>query len=705
MTFNSILSFSSAVLCSGLFLLVLFRDRRSFAHLTFACGMVALAVEAAFTGLSLRTSSTVEMIQWQGLRMVATALLPGIWFLFALTFGRPNHKEIIAKWLWAVFAAFIIPLALATVFGKIIFIAGNLSEQSSGWLLRLGWSGYLFYLFFIIWTVLILMNLERTLRDSAGRVRWQIKFMILGIGGLFACRIYSASQALLFSSLSQDLEMFNVVSLLFADLLIFIAFTRLRIFAMDIYPSQTVLYNSLIVFIVGIYLIAIGVLSKVVQYLDRSYNFPLEAFLIFLMLLGLTIALFSDKVRHRVQQFISRYFKRPRYDYRQNWREFTKRTVFLTETKNLCAVVAKMVAEMFGVSSATIWLLDETGEGISLGGSTVFSEAQARALKMRGKEAASLIGGMREQQEPLDFDHSENIWAAEFKRSNPDLLREARIRYCVRMVAGERFLGLMTLNDRIAGDPFSIEDFDLLKTVADQTAGSLLNLKLSADLHQAKEMEVFQRMSTFFAHDLKNVAFTLSLTIQNLPIHFDNADFRNDAVRTISESLGKINGMCSRLSSLSQKLELQRTRTDLNDLVKNTLLSLNGCLKVFPVQDLQPIPKVLVDAEQVQKVLLNLVLNANEAISEGGEVRVATIQQDGFVVFSVTDTGCGMSPEFVEKSLFRPFQTTKKKGMGIGLYHSKMIVEAHGGKIEVESEEGRGTTFRVLLPIHAPARD
>jgi signal transduction histidine kinase len=78
---------------------------------------------------------------------------------------------------------------------------------------------------------------------------------------------------------------------------------------------------------------------------------------------------------------------------------------------------------------------------------------------------------------------------------------------------------------------------------------------------------------------------------------------------------------------------------------------------------------------------------------------VTTEHQDGFIVLSVSDNGCGMSKEFVQNSLFRPFQTTKKQGMGIGLYHSKMIVEAHGGRMEVESEEGKGTTMRVLLPI------
>jgi putative PEP-CTERM system histidine kinase len=246
---------------------------------------------------------------------------------------------------------------------------------------------------------------------------------------------------------------------------------------------------------------------------------------------------------------------------------------------------------------------------------------------------------------------------------------------------------------------FSIEEFGLLKTISDHTAGNLLNLKLSEDLQKAKEMEAFQTMSAFFVHDLKNLASKLSLTMQNLPVHFDNPDFRNDTLRTISQSLAKIDALCSRLSSLSQKLELRRTEVDLPELTKNTLSSLDGYLKATPVQDLPPVPRLLLDPEQMHKVLTNLILNANEAIKDGGEIRVSTLQRGGFVILSVSDNGCGMSPQFIEHSLFRPFQTTKKQGMGIGLFHSKKIVEAHQGRIEVESEQGKGTTFSVMLPI------
>jgi signal transduction histidine kinase len=96
---------------------------------------------------------------------------------------------------------------------------------------------------------------------------------------------------------------------------------------------------------------------------------------------------------------------------------------------------------------------------------------------------------------------------------------------------------------------------------------------------------------------------------------------------------------------------------------------------------------------------MNLILNANEALGNGGEIRVATQKSNGWAIVSVRDNGCGMTKEFIEKSLFRPFKTTKRQGMGIGLFQSKMIVEAHQGRIEVESEEGRGSTFRVFLPV------
>ena len=104
------------------------------------------------------------------------------------------------------------------------------------------------------------------------------------------------------------------------------------------------------------------------------------------------------------------------------------------------------------------------------------------------------------------------------------------------------------------------------------------------------------------------------------------------------------------------------------------------------------------DPEALLRVIQNLVTNAVQAVGGEGTVTVTVKHEDGNAVLAVADTGCGMSEEFVSRSLFVPFRTTKPGGWGIGLYQVKEIVERHGGKVTVTSKERSGTTFQVTLP-------
>jgi hypothetical protein len=162
----------------------------------------------------------------------------------------------------------------------------------------------------------------------------------------------------------------------------------------------------------------------------------------------------------------------------------------------------------------------------------------------------------------------------------------------------------------------------------------------------------------------------------------------------------KIQNMCSRLSALNRKFELHMCECDLNELVSSTISNLNlGCALVT---DLSPVPMASLDSEQIRNVILNLILNASESVSNGAEVRIATCTKGDHLFLSVTDQGCGMSRKFIKECLFHPFKTTKERGSGIGLYQCRMIVEAHGGRIEVQSREGCGSTFSVSLPLAGP---
>jgi putative PEP-CTERM system histidine kinase len=240
---------------------------------------------------------------------------------------------------------------------------------------------------------------------------------------------------------------------------------------------------------------------------------------------------------------------------------------------------------------------------------------------------------------------------------------------------------------------------DLLKCIGDQVAASLLKLRLTEEIMERKELEVFQTMSAFLIHDLKNAASTLGLMLENLPTHFDKPAFREDALRGIGSAAGRINDLINRMNALRHELRLEAVELDLNAVVTDALSNLNGTLDTKLVTKFDQIPKISADRRHLQSVFTNLLLNARDAVGIDGRITVATTRQGEWVALSVSDNGCGMTEQFIKNSLFRPFRSTKKKGLGIGMFQSKTIVEAHHGKIHVESELGVGTTFRVILPL------
>jgi putative PEP-CTERM system histidine kinase len=362
--------------------------------------------------------------------------------------------------------------------------------------------------------------------------------------------------------------------------------------------------------------------------------------------------------------------------------------------------VARIVSQTFGILSVNVWLRDEAKEKLMLTGSTVFTKSQAEDLVRSGEAITQLFDAIESRNAIIDLKEKPIIWAEDIMRDKPEYFAEYKMRYVLPLRTGGQLVGIMTLNDdRVGRAPLSLEDQDLLNAYAAQLAARVLQLRLSEKLRQSQEIEAFQNVSAFFVHDLKNLASRLSLTMQNLPAYFDNPEFRSDAMKLIGESIAKIDSTCSRLSSLKEKVELRTIKTDLNALVSKILEDFERSTRSQIEKTLPALPPISIDPEQIQTVLTNLILNAYDATIGRGVIRVATSTKEHQVILSISDNGCGMSRQFMERMLFRPFQSTKKRGMGIGLFHSKMIIEAHSGKIEVESEEGKGTTFRIILPV------
>jgi len=222
---------------------------------------------------------------------------------------------------------------------------------------------------------------------------------------------------------------------------------------------------------------------------------------------------------------------------------------------------------------------------------------------------------------------------------------------------------------------------------------------------ESRQFESFMRISAMLTHDLKNAIEGLSLTVGNMERHFDNPQFRADAMRGLTSATDKLKALVARLSRPMTTLSGEHkrpTNVDLVPIIQRvvTMTAEPSRGKHSIVTRLPPALLALADPVRVEEVLENLLLNALEAMTDkGGTLTIeAGHTADGAPTFSVSDTGPGMSRQFIQTRLFRPFATTKKTGIGLGLYTCREVIRASGGSIEVDSVEDAGTTFRVVLP-------
>jgi putative PEP-CTERM system histidine kinase len=700
-SFNSALALAAAMFSAALAVAAACRARRSLATWCLSAGMLTFALESLFGAIWHDAVVPEKAVFFGTLTLLAKSFLPAFWLCFSLTYSRGNARELPARSRALVLFAFLVPVGVFLVFlNQLVPIFPPMVTVGSRWISADAAAKTLNGILLVA-AVLILMNLERTFRAAVGTMQWRIKFIVLGLGIVFGARIYTLSQALLFSGGAPPLNDVDTVALLIGCALIVVAIVRSGFAEIDVYPSHAVLRTSVTILLVGCYLFIVGVLAQVVARTGGSATFQFQAFVVLLGFALLAVLLLSNRIRQNIRCFVSRHFKRPQYDFRQIWTRFTQCTSSVLDQSGLCTAAAKLISETFNVLSVTIWLFDEH-DRLTFAASTSRSEREANAAIPNLANLGPALTKIRGLSKPFDLEKAKGDYAESLRQIASSQFRTGGNRICAPLWTGDCCVGVAILADRVGGVPYTIEELDLLKCMSDQVAVSLLNLRLTEEIMRGKELEAFQAMSAFFVHDLKNAASTLSLTLQNLPVHFDDPAFRQDALRGISETANRINQLVSRVGAL-RPVEPKLTEVDLNLLVTDALRVLNGTPGISVAKEFHLQPKLKVDQDQFGSVITNLLLNARDAVQAGGEIKIETNERDDWAILSVADNGCGMSPTFLKGSLFRPFQTTKKKGLGIGMFQSKMIVEAHRGKIQVNSEPGAGTTIRVMLPLNRQA--
>ena len=384
--------------------------------------MATLAVESALGGMSLQASQPEKVAYWQSLVLATRSLLPGFWLAFSLTYSRGNYLEFLATWKFFLAAAFLVPIGISLGFrSELVHLLPPVGAEQ-GWSLSFGGAGRALNALYFIAAVMILNNLEKTFRSTVGTMRWRIKFVVLGIAVIFAARIYTLSQDLLFSRYDLTLTDIEAGALFIGCALIAIGYLRNGIAEIDVYPSQSFLQGTVTVLLAGGYLFVIGLLAQLIALLGGAGSFRTQAFLVLLGIACLAVLLLSERLRQKIRRLVSRHFKRPQHDFRKVWLLFTQRMSGVLDREAVCATAAKLISETFNVLSVTIWRVDEQKERLVFGASTALRADDKLELSL----PSALPPKTRKISQPFNLEKLKEEWAENLKQVSATQFRTGR---------------------------------------------------------------------------------------------------------------------------------------------------------------------------------------------------------------------------------------------------------------------------------------
>jgi signal transduction histidine kinase len=614
-------------------------------------------------------------------------LLPIPWCVFAFVSARRAGAAVPAGWRVA-FAAGSAALALAAAGAfawpmDVVPVVDGPFVQAP-----LTRGGQLATIVEILATIAVLYGLEPSIRNSYGSTRWRVKYLALGLVGIFVVRFYLLSQTLLIPVLTAEALRTSVVTLAVGFAFVGLGLLRTGGLGSDLAVSRHFVYRSIAVAVAGAYLVLAGLAGWLLNALGLPDKAVWGTLVLFLSIMGLAAFGLSESVRWRVKRYISTHFYADKYDYRQQWRSFT---IGLGSRVTLEAVIAQLlrsVVDTMGTTRAALYLLEVSGgalrESHAVGCGRLPQTIDLRWEDFAGRDGLTAMpaGAVREG------------------RGEPVLA--AGLTVAVPLPSQGKLLGVLLVGSERTEAAYAQEDLDLLTTLGEQAASAVATARLSEQLAQARAFEAFSRLTSFVVHDLKNSTAALSLLAQNARVHLDNPEFQKDAVRTLGRTVERMQQLLGRLSSRQLADDLTLEPVDLGELARETSESTLRGGRVELHLEIAETPLVAADPDAIQRVIQNLIRNAVEAMDGEGRITIRCAARDRMVACAVTDTGCGMSDEFIRKSLFVPFQTTKKGGWGIGLYQARETVVSHGGQLEVTSQEGQGTTITLLLPVEHP---
>ncbi len=468
-------------------------------------------------------------------------------------------------------------------------------------------------------------------------------------------------------------------------------------------PSRAVTFQSISLLLIGAYFLAMLGVSQWLAYAGGDYARWLQYGFLILASTTALLTLPSRRVRAWLRVTLVKHLFQHRYDYREEWLRFTRTIGDSGESGQPAAPlhqrVIQAMADITDSPAGLLLTLDDFGE-------LLFADRWQWATAQVPSPALprNAVGYLERNSFIVDLDglRAGKNDAGEAAEVPAWLIDETRAWAVVPLLHFDRLIGAVVLARPPHHRQLDWEDFDLLRVVGQQLASYLAEHNGEQALTEANRFDDFNRRIAFVMHDIKNLASQFSLLARNAERHAENPEFRRDMLITLRNSADKLNTLMARLSLYSAGSIEDVAPVEVGEVARQVAEQLGGRHAVTVIERLECV--VAGNRDSIEQMLLHIVQNAIDASDPDSPVFI-TIAGDGlFCTIEISDAGKGMSAEFVRHRLFRPFDSSKPGGFGIGAYEARELARAMGGRLDVESQEAMGSRFIVRLPLASAAQ-
>lgn len=536
-----------------------------------------------------------------------------------------------------------------------------------------------------------LFLIENLFQMSRPNSLWTTKHLLIGIGTIFAFDLFFYTEALLFLRADQFAQTVQPIIAVLAMPLILISANRLNDISFSLPVSRGLLVSTTALMASGVYILGVAGIAYLIRGLGWTWGPTLQLIFLIGAAMVLMVLLSSTSLRHGGRRLIERNLFTFAYDYRREWRQLVSSMAGSADKLPLDKRALKATAALMDADGGVLFLRGLSGDlqyksswNIAIDGKAPDTPPSALCQALSSKRAAIVLGQVDSM--PPDLEHDDNLksWLEGFR--DPWI--------ALGLFAHSDLIGMIIITRPRMQRLLTWEDLDLLEIFAHQL-GSYLTVEELA--RQVAEAEHFDRMSkhvTFVAHDLKNLISQLSLILQQAKHHAHNPDFVSDSFLTIGDAVERMTLLMRRVQDGAREAPL--SPVNLNALVQAA--SIKRCCDHI---DADVDDGLIVDAEPtvLESVLDHIIDNARDACRRDGHVALTLRREGDEALLIVSDNGKGMTRDFIETELFKPFASTKNAGFGIGMYQCCDWIQRWQGRLTVESSLGNGTTVRIALPL------